>query len=285
VESVNFDRAAGYYDATRALPATTMAQLTGLLAAELAGRQPCLEIGVGTGRFALPLREAGIAMAGTDISGAMLRRLAANAPGGSPFPLAQADATRLPFAAGTFGSVLAVHVLHLIPDWRVAVDEAVRVLRPGGALVASFPTDNRAAGEPDGATGETAGPASDAGAAGLSRDAVAPWAGAMRAAARRQGMVGKPFGAQAPSAVADYLAGRAAARELSPVPVRAVWTLGEAIDHLERQLFSWSWPFTPAQAKAAAGDVRAWAGGAGLPLEAAHETETAVRCWAFELRR
>ena len=51
-----------------------MAQLTGLLAAELAGRQPCLEIGVGTGRFALPLRAAGIAMAGTDISGAMLRR-------------------------------------------------------------------------------------------------------------------------------------------------------------------------------------------------------------------
>src|SRR3984885_6009542 len=134
-----------------------MAQLTGLLAAEWAGRQPCVEIGVGTGRFALPLRAAGIAMAGTDISGAMLRRLAANADGGSPFPLAQADATRLPFTAGTFGSVLAVHVLHLIPDWRIAVDEAVRVLRPGGALVASFPADNRAvtgeSGRADGAAG------------------------------------------------------------------------------------------------------------------------------------
>jgi SAM-dependent methyltransferase len=283
VESVNFDRAAGFYDATRALPATAMAQLTGLLAAELAGRQPCVEIGVGTGRFALPLRAAGIAMAGTDISGAMLRRLAANAGGGSPFPLAQADATRLPFAAGTFGSVLAVHVLHLIPDWRVAVDEAVRVLRPGGALLASFPTDNRAAGE-TGATGDGAGPASEAGAAVLARDAVAPWAGAMREAARRHGMVRKPFGAQAPSAVADYLAGRATARELNPVPVLATWTLGEAIDHLERQLFSWSWPFAPAQAKAAAADVRAWAASADLPLEAAHETETAVRCWAFELR-
>ena len=282
MESVNFDRAAGFYDATRALPATAMAQLTGLLAAELAGRQPCVEIGVGTGRFALPLRAAGIAIAGTDISGAMLRRLAANAGGGSPFPLAQADATRLPFAAGTFGSVLAVDVLHLIPDWRVAVDEAVRVLRPGGALLASFPTDNRAAGE-TGATGDGAGPASEAGAAVLSRDAVAPWAGAMREAARRHGMVRKPFGAQAPSAVADYLAGRATARELNPVPVRASWTLGEAIDHLERQLFSWSWPFTSAQAKAAAADVRAWAASAGLPLEAAHETETAVRCWAFEL--
>jgi SAM-dependent methyltransferase len=305
VESVNFDRAAGYYDATRALPETTMAQLTALLAAELAERQPCLEIGVGTGRFALPLRAAGIAMAGTDISGAMLRRLAANAGGGSPFPLAQADATRLPFAAGTFGSVLAVHVLHLIPDWRVAVDEAVRVLRPGGALVASFPTDNRAPGEPGGTTPGAAGPgdaarpddsaspqdsaspgdsASEAGAVGLSRDAVAPWAGAMREAARRHGMRRTPFGAQAPSAVAGYLAGRATPRELDPVPVRAVWTLGEAIEHVERQLFSWSWPFSPEQARAAAADVRAWADGAGMPLETAHESETAVRCWAFELR-
>jgi SAM-dependent methyltransferase len=217
----------------------------------------------------------------------MLRRLAANAAGDSPFPLAQADATRLPFAAGTFGSVLAVHVLHLIPDWRVAVDEAVRVLRPGGALVASFPTDNRAVGAADGGAVGAAGPgdtASEARAVGLSRDTVAPWAGAMREAARRHGMLRKPFGAQAPSAVAGYLAGRATARELDPVQVRAVWTLGEAIEHVERQLFSWSWPFTPAQAKAVAAEVRAWADGAGLPLETAHETETAVRCWAFELR-
>ena len=44
---MNFDRAAGYYDATRALPAATMTELTGVFAGELAGRQPCLEIGVG----------------------------------------------------------------------------------------------------------------------------------------------------------------------------------------------------------------------------------------------
>jgi SAM-dependent methyltransferase len=81
MEPVNFDQAAGYYDATRALPAAAMERLTGLLADELAGRQACLEIGVGTGRFAQPLRGAGIAIAGTDISGAMLRRLAENAGG------------------------------------------------------------------------------------------------------------------------------------------------------------------------------------------------------------
>jgi SAM-dependent methyltransferase len=285
VNSVNFDRAAGYYDATRALPEAAMTELTGVLAAELAGRQPCLEIGVGTGRFALPLRAAGITMAGTDISGAMLRRLAANAGGASPFPLAQADATRQPFAAGAFGSVLAVHVLHLIPDWRIAVDEAMRMLRPGGALVASFPTDNRAVGDADRpAAGGLDDAAAEAGAVGLSRDAVAPWAAVMREAARRHGMVRKPFGAQAPAAVAEYLSGRATARELSPVPVRTVWTLGEAIEHVERQLFSWSWPFTAEQAAAVAADMRSWAAEAGLPFETAHESETAVRCWAFEVR-
>ena len=44
---MNFHLAAGYYDATRALPAAAMTELTGVLAGELAGRQPCLEIGVG----------------------------------------------------------------------------------------------------------------------------------------------------------------------------------------------------------------------------------------------
>ena len=81
----------------------------------------------------------------------------------------------------------------------------------------------------------------------------------MREAARRHGMTRKPFGAQAPAAVADYLGGRATARELSPVPVRTAWTLGEAIDHVERQLFSWSWPYTVAQAAALADDLRGWA--------------------------
>lgn len=83
MESVNFDRAAGYYDATRALPAGSMDAPTRVLAGELADRQPCLEIGTGTGRIALPLCDQGIRL-------------------------------------------LAVNVLHLIPHWRVAVDEALR---------------------------------------------------------------------------------------------------------------------------------------------------------------
>lgn len=298
MESVNFDRAADYYDATRGLPADAMAAMTDLLARELGAHQPCLEIGVGTGRIALPLSARGIRLAGADISGGMLRQLLSNAAcwaqGALALPVLQADATLLPFAARSFGSVLAVHVLHLIPDWRIAVDEALRVLRPGGALVASFPTDNRGVAQPgtagrgDGqhiaaAGSQAAGNEADPAAIGLTRDRKSPWADAVREAARRHGMVRVQVGARDPRAVTAYLGGRATARELNPVPVRSVTTLGEAVDYIERQLFSWTWPYTAEQAAAVAAEVRDWAAAANVPLETSHESESAVRWWAFEL--
>jgi len=128
---VSFDRAADYYDATRALPDG----VRDALAAELAGREPCLETGVGTGRIAIPLHERGLALVGTDIAPAMLGRLVANAGG---WMLLLADASRLPVVASSFRAVMASHVLHLISDWKTAVDEALRVLRPGGVLLVDF---------------------------------------------------------------------------------------------------------------------------------------------------
>jgi SAM-dependent methyltransferase len=133
--SISFDRAAGYYDRTRAFPDEVMARLVPMLAARL-GPGRCLEIGVGTGRIALPLTREGIDVVGVDIAPAMLQRLLENA-GGPALPVAVADATRLPFAGGTFSSGVAAHVLHLIPEWQAAVDELLRVVVPGGTLVAS----------------------------------------------------------------------------------------------------------------------------------------------------
>jgi SAM-dependent methyltransferase len=267
VESVNFDRAAEYYDATRALPADSMAALTGLLAAELRERQPCLEIGVGTGRIALPLHGSGITLAGMDIAQAMLRRLVTNAGGRPPFPLLLADATRLPVAAASFGSVLAVHVLHLIPDWRVAVDEALRVLRPGGALLASFPGPGGPRRAPRDATG---GP---------------PWAQALREALTRHGIVRADRGARDPGQVAGYMDGRATARALEPVTVTEARTLSQALHSMERQLFSWTWPYTPQQLRTVGSDVRAWAARENVPLDAEFEVRSQIRWWAFELPR
>jgi SAM-dependent methyltransferase len=135
-ESVSFDQAADYYDQTRALPDELMEVLLSRLVAELPRQGRCLEIGIGTGRIALPLTDRGVRVVGVDISVEMLRRLIDKAGGSAP-PVAIADATRLPFRDGTFTSAVAAHVLHLIPAWKTAIDELGRVVVPGGVFLAS----------------------------------------------------------------------------------------------------------------------------------------------------
>ncbi|MHB8612215.1 MAG: class I SAM-dependent methyltransferase [Candidatus Dormibacteraceae bacterium] len=113
-----------------------MERLVPVLLAEIPRDGRCLEIGVGTGRIALPLVRAGVSIVGVDISREMLRRLIENAGQSAP-SLVMADATRLPFGTGTFSSVIAAHVFHLIPSWTIAIDELLRVLRPGGVILAT----------------------------------------------------------------------------------------------------------------------------------------------------
>ena len=134
--SISFDQAAPYYDRTRALGEDALAQLIPVVAAELYGAGRVIEVGIGTGRVALPLMRAGVDITGVDISGEMLARLREKAAG-SPPRVAIADATRLPFADATFGGAIAAHVLHLIPRWTDALTEISRVTRPGGVLIAS----------------------------------------------------------------------------------------------------------------------------------------------------
>jgi SAM-dependent methyltransferase len=94
-----------------------------------------LEIGVGTGRIAKPLLAAGVRITGIDLSRNMMNRLR-DTLGGLPAPvLLQGDITRLPFSSESFDAVIGVHILHLVAGWQMALDEAMRVLRAGGALL------------------------------------------------------------------------------------------------------------------------------------------------------
>jgi SAM-dependent methyltransferase len=137
-ESVRFDRAAEFYDASRAIAPEAMERTIELLAGELRDRGRALEVGVGTGLLALPLHEAGVEVAGLDISGPMIGKLVEKAGGSPPFPLALGDATRMPFPDGAFGAAYLRWVLHLVPDWRALVAEVVRAVRPGGVFVANL---------------------------------------------------------------------------------------------------------------------------------------------------
>jgi SAM-dependent methyltransferase len=139
---VSFDRAAEYYDITRGYAEGSAERIRDAIVA-YTGAGPharFLELGVGTGRIALPFIRAGYDYTGVDISPAMMQRLAGKLagdpdPSAYRYELREADITALPFEAARFDVIIAVHVLHLVEDWQQAVQEARRVLRPGGWLL------------------------------------------------------------------------------------------------------------------------------------------------------
>jgi ubiquinone/menaquinone biosynthesis C-methylase UbiE len=96
-----------------------------------------LEVGAGTGYFALNLVRAGLVRDAvcTDISPAMLRALRANAARlGMDVETTDCDAASLPFPDDSFDLVFGHAVLHHLPELERAFAEFVRVLRPGGTV-------------------------------------------------------------------------------------------------------------------------------------------------------
>jgi SAM-dependent methyltransferase len=114
------------------------------LLAELAGGRPTLELGIGTGRIALPLRAAGVPVEGIDVSPAMVAQLRAK-PGGDEIPVTIGSFVDLP-VDGQFGFVfIAWNTIFqaLTQDDQVRCFESVaRHLQPGGLfLVEAFVPD------------------------------------------------------------------------------------------------------------------------------------------------
>jgi len=105
-------------------------------ASERAG-QRILEVGVGTG-ISLPYYSAKSRVVGIDISEPMLavarRRVIADRLTHVE-RLAVMDAERLLFPDASFDVVVAQYVVNTVPNPEVALDEFLRVLRPGGELV------------------------------------------------------------------------------------------------------------------------------------------------------
>jgi SAM-dependent methyltransferase len=104
--------------------------------AELAGAGPALELGIGTGRVALPLAASGVEVHGIDASAAMVDRLRAK-PGGEAIPVTMGDFADLP-VEGSFTLVYAVFNTFfslLTQDAQVRCFQAVAGrLAPGGAF-------------------------------------------------------------------------------------------------------------------------------------------------------
>jgi SAM-dependent methyltransferase len=231
-DSVSFDRAADRYDETRRMTSESSRATVELLGSELRARQPCLEIGVGTGLISLPLHDAGVGMVGLDLSAAMLRKLVEKAGDRATFPILQGDATLLPFRDAAFGGAIARHVLHLIPRWQDAVAELVRVVRPGGVLLLNIGT-----------------------AGGLWEELQHRLETAVGPGSGRVGLLATDH------ALLDQTLARLGARFRALPPV---WEQGDStparfFEEAEGRVFSWTWKVPADRLTAAIDTTRTWA--------------------------
>jgi SAM-dependent methyltransferase len=96
-----------------------------------------LEVGIGTGRMAVPLAALGVRVTGTDISPKMIAVLRSKR---CDIDVVYADAARPPFRAASFDAALFVHILHLVADQEGALRAALPLLRPNGMLILGFET-------------------------------------------------------------------------------------------------------------------------------------------------
>ncbi len=105
--------------------------------AELAGGGRVLELGIGTGRLALPLLGRGLDVSGVDASAEMVTRLRQK-PGGDRIPVVVANFAEADLGTGFSLVVLAVNTIFALPDQDAQVAcfvNAARHLAPSGRFV------------------------------------------------------------------------------------------------------------------------------------------------------
>lgn len=121
---------------------------------EQLGVQPgdlLLDLGAGAGRHAFESYRRGVRVVAFDYSAAELKDVGglfaamreageAGTEPGSLAVTANGDALALPFADDTFDRIIASEVLEHVTDDELALQEAWRVLKPGGTLAATVPS-------------------------------------------------------------------------------------------------------------------------------------------------
>jgi SAM-dependent methyltransferase len=260
--SIAFDRAAGYYDQSRGLPDAVAEQVADRIDAAVGPGGRLLEVGVGTGRIALPLHRRGRRIVGVDLSRPMLDRYRdkAAALGLPPPAVLRADATRLPFRDACVDAVLEVHVLHLVPAWREALAEARRVLAPGGVVLVGRGGRDHGDGPRERVRRRFDELAVAAGGGGRTRVGVEDDAAKVEALAALGGTV----------------------EALEPVAWEEDETYAQALEVVEGRMFSYQWRLPDEVWRTAATRLRAEVEAAHPDLDAPHRgrhtfTLTAVR--------
>lgn len=118
------------------------AQFIAAVRAKVAPPAQILDFGCGSGVIALALSEAGYNLTGCDISSAMIDHARRNDMGGNVnWVQLQAAGTidTLPFEQGQFDAIVASSVFEYLADFPATLAALVRVIKPGGWLIATVP--------------------------------------------------------------------------------------------------------------------------------------------------
>jgi ubiquinone/menaquinone biosynthesis C-methylase UbiE len=139
MDYLSFDTMASVYDGTRIYDSASFSAVLDYVAARFPPQKhpELFEPGIGTGRISIPMAERGYSVTGADISTEMLKILAEKLHRRPELPVRfiQQDITALPFLDASFNIAVVVHVFHLIRNWKKAVNEVFRILKPGSPLI------------------------------------------------------------------------------------------------------------------------------------------------------
>jgi ubiquinone/menaquinone biosynthesis C-methylase UbiE len=100
--------------------------------------QKYLDVGCGNGTAAIHLAQKyHLDVTGIDVDPDQIRLAEAQSQGLDKARFLTIDGTRLPFDPGEFDVVFTNKVTHHIPNWREALAEMMRVIKPGGYFIYS----------------------------------------------------------------------------------------------------------------------------------------------------
>jgi ubiquinone/menaquinone biosynthesis C-methylase UbiE len=109
-----------------------------LFAARLARRRRVLDVGCGAGYGSSELSRDAASVIGFDLSPEAVA-LACSSYTAPNLQYLVASATSIPFADASFDLITCFEVIEHISDWRLLLDEARRLLAPGGQFIVSSP--------------------------------------------------------------------------------------------------------------------------------------------------
>lgn len=109
--------------------------LAELIAPQLHPNMNVLELGCGTGQLSLPLAPFVKEWIATDFSPNMIAELTKRNIPSNLYPVVQ-DATDLPYTQEQFDAVVIANTLHIMPQPEKALQEAYRVVKKDGLLIA-----------------------------------------------------------------------------------------------------------------------------------------------------